>query len=99
MAEDNTYVRVKLTEIHGAIERLTDMLDKMVEVMSRMSKMPDTMEELSLLVTASNERIEELAGLMKGIGTTVSAAGTKGPADKGVISSLTAVLDTLDTST
>lgn len=73
------------------------MLDKMVEVMSRMSKMPDTLEEISLLVTASNERIEELAGLVKGIGSVVSAAETKGPADKGAISSLTAVLDTLDT--
>ncbi|MHA1248238.1 MAG: hypothetical protein ACTSPE_12995 [Candidatus Thorarchaeota archaeon] len=37
MAEEDTYVRAKLTEINGALTRMTEMLNKMIEVLTHVT--------------------------------------------------------------
>jgi CHASE3 domain sensor protein len=97
VAEESTYLRAKMTEIHGAIERLTDMLNKMVEVLSRMSKTPEMIEDLSLTIAANSERVEEVIKLVKALSAGAAAGEVRGVVDKGAVSSITAVFETLDT--
>jgi len=100
MSEEDTYVRAKLTEINGAIERLTQMLNRMIEVISVITEVQENTSELTLAVNANTERLDDIMRIVTGLeaGTTVGAAA-KGPslADKGALSNLQAVLDTLET--
>ncbi|NWF95594.1 MAG: hypothetical protein HXY34_05595 [Candidatus Thorarchaeota archaeon] len=97
MAEDGTYLRAKLTEINVAIDRLTDMMNRMVEVMTRLSESTQSLDSLSRSVAGNNERLDELMKTLKGLsaGGGLTAEG-RGAADRGQLSSLAAVLDTLD---
>jgi hypothetical protein len=99
MSEEDTYVRAKLTEINGAIERLTQMLNRMIEVISTITEVQDNTSELVLAVNANTERLDEITRLVKEIETAAPVATAAGPsiADKGAVSNLQSVLDTLET--
>ncbi|MHA1944026.1 MAG: hypothetical protein ACW96M_06495 [Candidatus Thorarchaeota archaeon] len=101
MSEEDTYVRAKLTEINGAIERLTQMLNRMIEVISTITEVQENTSELTLAVNANTERLDEMMLSIKNIeskaGAPLAAAGpTASLADRGAVSSLQAVLDTLE---
>lgn len=102
MSEEDTYVRAKLTEINGAIERLTQMLNRMIDVISKITEVQENTSELTLAVNANTERLDEMMDIVKNFeskaGTSVGVAtSTAGLGDKGAISSLQSVLDTLET--
>jgi chromosome segregation ATPase len=98
MSDDDTYVRAKLTEINGAIDRLTQMLNRMIDVLSKITEVQDSNSEISLAVASNSEKLDELLAKIE----NVSASGLARPAEtatlqqKGAVSSLQAVLDTLD---
>lgn len=98
LTEDETYIRAKLTEINGAIERLTDMLNRMIEVISKVSDVQEATTELTLVVSANSEKIDELMQLMKGMSAGGPSRGTPqtSASDRGSVSSSQAVLDTLE---
>ncbi|MFW9767706.1 MAG: hypothetical protein ACFFF9_04080 [Candidatus Thorarchaeota archaeon] len=99
MSEEDTYVRAKLTEINGAIERLTQMLNRMIEVISAITDVQENTSELTIAVNANTERLDEMMEIIKSKGGVLAA--TAAPAaslsDRGAVSSLQAVLDTLET--
>lgn len=101
MTEEDTYVRAKLTEINGAIERLTQMLNRMIEVISAITEVQENTSELTLAVNANTERLDEMMQSIKNIeskaSAPVAATPTASLADRGAVSSLQAVLDTLET--
>ncbi|MGD9397385.1 MAG: hypothetical protein PVJ05_13210, partial [Candidatus Thorarchaeota archaeon] len=99
MSEEDTYVRAKLTEINGAIERLTQMLNRMIEVISTITEVQDNTSELVLAVNANTERLDEITRMVKELETAAPVAAAVGPsiADKGAVSNLQSVLDTLET--
>jgi hypothetical protein len=98
MSEEDTYVRAKLTEINGAIERLTQMLNRMIDVISGITEVQDSTSELTLAVNANTERLDELIKMVKELETSAPvAASGAAVADKGAVSSLQSVLDTLET--
>ncbi len=98
MSEEDTYVRAKLTEINGAIERLTQMLNRMVEVISGITEVQENTSDLTLAVNANTERLDDLMRMVKEIQTApLAAAAAPSLTDRGAVSNLQAVLDTLDT--
>ena len=99
MSEEETYVRAKLTEINGAIERLTQMLNRMVDVISGITEVQENTSDLTLAVNANTERLDELMRMVKEIETAAPSAAAGGPslADRGAVSNFQAVLDTLET--
>ncbi|MFW9868199.1 MAG: hypothetical protein ACFFEL_01105 [Candidatus Thorarchaeota archaeon] len=102
MSEEDTYVRAKLTEINGAIERLTQMLNRMIDVISKITEVQENTSELTLAVNANTERLDEMMESIKNIeskaGVSVAVAPpVAGMAEKGAVSSLQSVLDTLET--
>ncbi|MFW9792920.1 MAG: hypothetical protein ACFFEE_01355 [Candidatus Thorarchaeota archaeon] len=101
MSEEDTYIRAKLTDINGAIERLTQMLNRMIEVISAITDVQENTSELTLAVNANTERLDEMLDIIKSIESkagvsVVAAASTASLADRGALSSLQAVLDTLE---
>ena len=65
MSEEDTYVRAKLTEINGAIERLTQMLNRMIEIISTITEVQENTSELTLAVNANTERLDEMMQIIK----------------------------------
>ncbi|MGY5864496.1 MAG: hypothetical protein RTV41_07810 [Candidatus Thorarchaeota archaeon] len=102
MSEEDTYVRAKLTEINGAIERLTQMLNRMIEIISTITEVQENTSELTLAVNANTERLDEMMQIVKNIeskaGAPMAAAAPAASlTDRGAVSSLQSVLDTLET--
>ena len=98
MSEEDTYVRAKLTEINGAIERLTQMLNRMIDVISGITELQENTSELTLAVNANTERLDDLMRMVREIVTAApAAAGGPSLADRGAVSNIQAVLDTLET--
>ena len=100
MSEEDTYLRAKLTEINGAIERLTQMLNRMIDVISKVTEVQEAQSELALAVTANSEKLDEIIETVKSIkhaGPATQAASSAGVSQKGAVSTNQAVLDTLDT--
>ncbi|MFX0108074.1 MAG: hypothetical protein ACFE7R_07310 [Candidatus Hodarchaeota archaeon] len=99
MSDDDTYIRAKLTEINGAIDRLTDMLNRMIEVISRITEVQDATTDINRMVNANSEKLNELMQKVENISVSTPAvavsAGTS-VEQKGVVSSLQAILDTLE---
>ncbi|MHA1576178.1 MAG: hypothetical protein ACTSU3_02340, partial [Candidatus Thorarchaeota archaeon] len=96
MTED-TYIRAKLTEINGAIERLTDMLNRMIEVMSKIQEVQDSNSDIAIAVAANSEKLDELIQFVKNMpAAPVDSSSTTSVADKGAVSGLSGVLDTLE---
>jgi hypothetical protein len=98
MSEEDTYLRAKLTEINGSIERLTDMLNKMIEVISRMGDIQDAASEMKLVAQANSEKIDELLQKVDKISLSSQGKAQAGASleHKGSVSSLTSVLDNLE---
>ncbi|MHA1772011.1 MAG: hypothetical protein ACTSYL_03985 [Candidatus Thorarchaeota archaeon] len=101
MAEDDTYVRAKLTEINGALTRMTEMLNKMIEVLTRTVGMDEQISDLALSVAANSEKIDELISLVKAMpartaASTPAGRSTSSVEEKAKVSSLSSLLDTLD---
>ncbi|MBN2230568.1 MAG: hypothetical protein JW779_13350 [Candidatus Thorarchaeota archaeon] len=99
MSEEDTYLRAKLTEINGAIERLTQMLNRMIEVIAKITEVQEAQSDIALAVNANAERIEEILETVKNIKQAGPSAASSGPSisQKGAVSSHQAVLDTLET--
>ena len=97
MSEEETYVRAKLTEINGAIERLTEMLNRMIEIFGKIHDVEDATSEITLAVAANSEKLDELMRKVQDIspGSLEGGSGSS-IAEKGAVSGLTAVLDTLE---
>ncbi len=101
MAEDDTYVRAKLTEINGALTRMTEMLNKMIEVMTRTTGLDEKISDLALAVAANSEKLDELMGAVQTMSAKAAAAAssarpTSSVEEKAKVSSLSSLLDTLD---
>ncbi|MHA2211108.1 MAG: hypothetical protein ACXABV_18285 [Candidatus Thorarchaeota archaeon] len=97
MSDNDTYVRAKLTEINGAIERLTQMLNRMIDVLSKITEVQDSNSEISLAVTANSEKLDELMAKIESVSVSSLAQPAAATLEqKGAVSSLSAVLDTLD---
>ncbi len=98
MSDDDTYVRAKLTEINGAIERLTQMLNRMIDVLSKITEVQDSNSEISLAVAANSEKLDEIMDKLENVSVAALARPADAPSieQKGAVSSLQAVLDTLD---
>jgi chromosome segregation ATPase len=99
MSEEDTYVRAKLTEINGAIERLTQMLNRMIDVISAITEVQENTSELTRTVNANTERLDALIQMVKNLelGAPVASASKPSVAEKGAVSNLQSVLDTLET--
>jgi hypothetical protein len=100
MSEEDTYLRAKLTEINGAIDRLTQMLNRMIDVISKITEVQDAQSDLALVVNANSEKLDELLSTVKAMGhmgVASAASGTTSITQKGAISTHQAVLDTLET--
>jgi hypothetical protein len=96
MAEDETYLRAKLTEINGAIDRLTDMLNRMIEVISKITEVQDATSDIALAVAANSEKLNEILGRVDNISKAPAPVETISLETKGAMSSLQAVLETLE---
>lgn len=98
MSEEDTYLRAKLTEINGAIERLTQMLNRMIDVISKITEVQDAQSEIQLAVNANSEKLDEIFDAISNI-SVAAPSHPSGPsvAQKGAISTHQAVLDTLET--
>ena len=100
MSEEDTYLRAKLTEINGAIDRLTQMLNRMIEVISKITEVQDTQADIALAVNSNSERLDEILEAVRNIkqtGPAIAVSSGTSIAQKGAISSHQAVLDTLET--
>jgi len=97
-SEEDTYLRAKLTEINGAIERLTQMLNRMIDVISKITEVQDTQSDLQLAVSVNTEKLDEILEAVKNI-SQAAPSQPRGPsvAQKGAVSSHQAILDTLET--
>ncbi len=97
-SEEDTYLRAKLTEINGAIERLTEMLNRMIDVISKITEVQDNQSEIQLAVNANTEKLDEILEVVKNISTAApSQPSGASISQKGAVSSHQAVLDTLET--
>lgn len=99
MSDEDTYVRAKLTEINGAIERLTQMLNRMIDVLSKITEVQDSNSEIALTVAANSEKLDELMTRLERISVSApvaTATESSSIAQKGAVSGLQAVLDTLE---
>jgi uncharacterized protein YoxC len=99
MSEEDTYLRAKLTEINGAIDRLTQMLNRMIDVISKITEVQDAQTDIALAVNSNSERLDEILEAVKNIKQTGPAVASSGAsiAQKGAISTHQAILDTLET--
>lgn len=99
MSDDDTYLRAKLKEINGAIDRLTQMLNRMIDVLSKITEVQDSNSEIALAVAANSEKLDELISRIESMPapSATRAAGSSTLEAKGAVSSLQAVLDTLET--
>ncbi len=97
VSEEDTYLRAKLTEINGNIERLTDMLDRMIDVIGKIGEVQEATEDLSLRVTENSKKLDTIIAKIESapVGVAAAPAG-KSLEDKGVISSSAAVLENLE---
>ncbi|MHA1741544.1 MAG: hypothetical protein ACTSVD_05575 [Candidatus Thorarchaeota archaeon] len=102
MAEEDTYVRAKLTEINGALTRMTEMLNKMIEVLTHVTTLEERVSDLALEVAANGEKLDELLETVRSLskkGIGVAAGGPRSTStveEKAKMSSLSSLLDTLE---
>jgi len=98
LSEEDTYLRVKLTEINGSIERLTEMLNRMIDVISTIGEVQEATTDLSLRISENSKKLDDILGKLESGPVSVGAGDQSGMTieDKGAISSSTAVLDNLE---
>ena len=93
----DTYIRAKLTDINVAIERLTEMLNRMIEVMSKITEVQEATSDVALNVAANSQKLDELMRAVQSIPTGSSGATTSTSAPPaGAASEQTALLEALD---
>jgi hypothetical protein len=97
MSEEDTYLRAKLTEINSAIDRLTQMLNRMIEVISKITEVQEAASDISLIASANSEKLDEILTIVKGIKSAPPEASPASLSQKGAVSTHQAVLDTLET--
>ncbi len=95
MSEQDTYVRAKLTEISGGLERLTTILNRMIEVISKFGETQEAVSGLASAVEANSSKIDELVQMMRKV-ALAGPVGGQAAEERSLSSSLQAVLDTLD---
>ncbi|MHA1654597.1 MAG: hypothetical protein ACTSVT_11465 [Candidatus Thorarchaeota archaeon] len=102
MAEEDTYVRAKLTEINGALTRMTEMVNKMIEVLTHVTTLEERVSDLALEIAANGEKLDELLEAVRSFSKKGIGAAAGGPRststveEKAKMSSLSSLLDTLD---
>ncbi|MCK5239855.1 MAG: hypothetical protein KAR33_09930 [Candidatus Thorarchaeota archaeon] len=98
MSEEDTYLRAKLTEINGNIERLTDMLNRMIDVIGKITEVQEATSDLSIRVSDNSKKLDTIIARIKSapVGGAASAPTVTSLEDKGAISSSAAVLENLD---
>ena len=97
MSEEDTYIRAKLTDINVAIERLTEMLNRMIDVMSKITEVQEATSDVALNVAANSQKLDELMRTVQSVSTGGFVAATSSSAvPAGAASEHTAVLEALD---
>ncbi|MHA1934774.1 MAG: hypothetical protein ACW97A_05795 [Candidatus Thorarchaeota archaeon] len=97
MSEEDTYIRAKLTDINVAIERLTEMLNRMIDVMSKITEVQEATSDVALNVAANSQKLDELMRAVQSVSTGGFVAATSSSAvPAGAASEHTAVLEALD---
>ncbi len=98
LSEEDTYLRAKLTEINVSIERLTDMLNRMIEVISSIGEVKEATADISARISENSITLEKILHKIGSgpVGGGGGASSGKTIEDKGAISSSTAVLDNLE---
>jgi hypothetical protein len=97
VSEEDTYLRAKLTEINGNIERLTDMLNRMIDVIGKITEVQEATSDLSARVSENNIKLDTIISKLESAPTVAATTSTgRGVEDKGAISSSAAVLENLD---
>ncbi|MDF1540249.1 MAG: hypothetical protein P1Q69_15250 [Candidatus Thorarchaeota archaeon] len=98
MSEEDTYLRAKLTEINVSIERLTDMLNRMIEVISSIGEVKESTADISARVSENSTKLDSILRKIESSPVSTSGGASSGMSieDKGAISSSTAVLDNLE---
>jgi hypothetical protein len=98
LSEEDTYIRAKLSEINGAIDRLTEMLNRMIDVIAKIGEVQNATDDLTLRVVSNGEKIDEIIRklAMLSSGPASPAATGKGLEGKGAISEFTAILETVE---
>jgi hypothetical protein len=84
MSEEDTYLRAKLTEINSSIKGLTEMLNRMIDVMSKISEVQDATSETKAFVAANSQKLDALMEKVEGITVAASPAARQASiAEKG----------------
>ncbi|MBD3407634.1 MAG: hypothetical protein GF411_16070 [Candidatus Lokiarchaeota archaeon] len=99
MTEEDTYLRAKLTEIKGSIDRMTDLLNRMIEIIAKITEVETATSDLALAVAANGEKIDEVMKKISNLSVAAPTGSTTpggGLADKRAVSSLQAVLENLE---
>jgi hypothetical protein len=97
MSEQDTYVRAKLAEISGALERLTTTLNRMIDVVSRIGEIQNAASQITAAVSANGKKLDDLMQATRRISSTGSLTAASSVAEERPGGSpLQAILDTLD---
>ncbi len=100
MSQDETYIRAKLIDINTAIERMTELLNRMIEVVSKITEIQDAMGEITAAVNANSRKIDELTKTVKAMGTVApspsAVSATSSVPEMGRAAVLQSVLETLE---
>ncbi len=98
VSEEDTYLRAKLTEINSNIERLTDMLNRMIEFIAKISEVQEATSDLSARISENSRKLDSVISKLEIVstGAPVATSSGKGLEDKGAISSSAAVLENLE---
>jgi ABC-type transporter Mla subunit MlaD len=97
MSEQDTYVRAKLAEISGALERLTTTLNRMIDVVSRIGEIQDAASQITAAVAANGKKLDDLMQATRRMSLTGSPTAASAVAEERPgVSPFQAILDTLD---
>ncbi len=100
MSQDETYIRAKLIEIATSIERMTELLNRMIEIASKIADVQESMGEVTAAISTNSRKIDELMSVVQGLGAAAPAAsaqqGTSALPERGRAAALQSVLETLE---
>lgn len=97
MSEQDTYVRAKLAEISTSLERLTNTLNRTIDVISRIVEIQDTTTQIMSAVAANGKKLDDIMQTTRKTPMGgVSAAGQATAEPRSAVSPLQVVFDTLD---
>lgn len=96
VSEEDTYLRAKLTEINSSIERLTEMLNRMIDVISRIGEVQEATTDLSVRIAENSRKLDQIMLRMEGTSTGVPTSSGRAVESKGAVSAHAAILDNLE---